>query len=355
MTDRSERTNFARDVARMAADWRRDGIDFADMRRSPALEIQYAGMLDALPRPRHTPRTEIEPLEGGIEMRLTSRIDAAQSHIRCFLDGAQRTLRVGRIGVAPLFVAVSTAAILERDAAGNCSIRPGTLRLAKAWLIPRLPDAPELDAAISRIEHDGGRVIDTLAGDENGDRELAEPADYARLEERAVAAAKRVREELEHALLVEWDSGLVGPHGDEWLVVDGRLEFGVAQAVGLVKNVTETHLAGADAELLLGLPARYRTTAFHPVDQRRAATTLWYLRLHDPTGRDARHGLVRLEAHSDVQRTEAIDAISSWVLAERTPRATSDDRWAVLLYPIHLLERALKRQIEGECRGWPAS
>lgn len=339
----------------MAADWRRDGIGFADMRRSPALELQYAGMLDALPRPRHIPRTEIEPLEGGIEIRPTARIDPAQSRIRCFLDGAQRTLRVGRIGVAPLFVIVSAAAILERDAAGNCAIRPGTLRLANAWLIPRLPDAPELDAAIERIERGGGRVIDTLARDDEVELEIADVADYARLEERAAAAAKRVREELEHDLLTEWNHGRVGPHGDEWLVVDGRLEFGVAQAVGLVKNVTETHLAGADAELLLGLPAGHRTTAFHPVDQRRAATTLWYLRLHDPTGRDARHGLVRLEAHSDVQRTDVIDAISSWVLAERTPRATSDERWSVLLYPIHLLERALKRQIEGECRGWPTN
>jgi hypothetical protein len=312
-------------------------------------------MLDALPRPRHAPRSEIEPLEGGIETRPTPRIDPAASRIRCFLDGAQRTLRVGRIGVAPLFVTVSAAAILERDAGGNCAIRPGTLRLAKAWLIPRLSDAPELAAAIARIERDGGRVFDTLRLDDPDDGEVAESPDYARLEERAAAAAKRVREELEHALLGEWNARRVGPHGDEWLVVDGRLEFGVAHAIGLVKNVTETHLAGADAELLLGLPARHRTTAFHPIDQRRAATTLWYLRLHDPTGRDARHGLVRLEAHSDVQRTETIDAISSWVLAERTPRATSDERWAVLLYPIHLLEWALKRQIEGECRGWPAN
>src|SRR5690242_12062445 len=96
MADRSGRRNFASEVARMAADWRRDGIGFADMRRSPALELQYAGMLDALPRPRHIPRTEIEPLEGGIEIRPTARIDPAQSRIRCFLDGAQRTLRVGR-------------------------------------------------------------------------------------------------------------------------------------------------------------------------------------------------------------------------------------------------------------------
>ncbi|HEU5432504.1 MAG TPA: hypothetical protein VFU81_12625, partial [Thermomicrobiales bacterium] len=146
MTDRRRQTNFARDVARVTADWGRDGIGFADMRRSPALEIQYAGMLDALPRPRQSQRSEVEPLEGGIESRLTRRIDPAQSHIRCFLDGAQRTLRVGRIGVAPLFVTVSAAAILERDAAGNCAIRPGTLRLAKAWLIPRLPNAPELAA-----------------------------------------------------------------------------------------------------------------------------------------------------------------------------------------------------------------
>ncbi|HEX5500708.1 MAG TPA: hypothetical protein VFX03_15840, partial [Thermomicrobiales bacterium] len=99
--DRAFGDNFARHVARIGAAWRQDGVGFVDMRRSPALEVQYAGMLDAMPRPHHSTVAEIEPLEGGIAMRPTARIDPRQSRIRCFLDGAQRTLRVGRIGVAP--------------------------------------------------------------------------------------------------------------------------------------------------------------------------------------------------------------------------------------------------------------
>ncbi len=356
MIDRTPPENFARQAARIGADWRELGIGFADTRRSPALELHFGGANGIGPRPVGQTRVGVEPLEGGILSRPTPRINQGESRIRCFLDGAQRTLRFARIGLAPIFATVSAAAILDRDEDGRCTIRPGTLRLEKAWLAPHLPDAPELDAAIDRVRRRGGRVVDTLAHATPAERDTGAPPDYGRLEELALAAAQRVREELEHDLLQSWSQGHAGLGDDEWLIVDGRLEFAARNAIGLVKNFTEPLLIGADAEVLLGLPARHRTTAFHSVEQRRrAATTLWYLRLHDPTGRDPRHGLVRLEASRDVQRTDEIDAISSWVLAERTPRATSDERWAVLLYPIHLLERALKRQIEGECRGWPAS
>jgi hypothetical protein len=43
------------------------------------------------------------------------------------------------------------------------------------------------------------------------------------------------------------------------------------------------------------------------------------------------------------------------VLAERTPRATGDARWATLLYPVHLLERILKRRLDADTRGWPGA
>ena len=45
--------------------------------------------------------------------------------------------------------------------------------------------------------------------------------------------------------------------------------------------------------------------------------------------------------------------MSAWLMAERTPRATADARWATLLYPVHYLERILKRRLEADTRGWP--
>ena len=82
--------------------------------------------------------------------------------------------------------------------------------------------------------------------------------------------------------------------------------------------------------------------------------TAWYQRFCDATGRDPRHALVRVETSADVTDSDEIDRIAAWVLAERTPRATADDRWATLLYPVHYLERILKRQLEADTRGWPS-
>ncbi len=118
---------------------------------------------------------------------------------------------------------------------------------------------------------------------------------------------------------------------------------------------------------MLGLAPGHRTTAFHPTDRYRNlgleaaadpgpdpdARTLWYLRLWDAAGLDARHALIRVEAGPDVRETARIDELSAWLMAERTPRAVADARWATLLYPVHYLERILKRRLEADTRGWP--
>jgi hypothetical protein len=81
---------------------------------------------------------------------------------------------------------------------------------------------------------------------------------------------------------------------------------------------------------------------------------MWYLRMQNATGQDARHGLIRLETPEVIADPDLADLISSWILAERAPRASADSRWATLLYPIHLLERMLKRRIQAITAGWPA-
>jgi hypothetical protein len=174
----------------------------------------------------------------------------------------------------------------------------------------------------------------------------------------AYAAARRVRDEVESDVFAAWVAQPAWATGDDWIVVDGRLRSQAPRAIGLVKQFTDALLVGPDAETLLGLEPGYRTTAFYPTDRFRGgpepeARTLWYVRLWDAAGMDARHALVRIEAPGNVRKTEEIDHISSWVLAERTPRATGDDRWATLLYPVHLLERILKRRLDADTRGWP--
>jgi hypothetical protein len=113
--------------------------------------------------------------------------------------------------------------------------------------------------------------------------------------------------------------------------------------------------------MMLSLPPGYRTTAFFPHDKSRRggpepdARTLWYLRMWDATGLDARHALVRVETTSSIRATAEIDRLSSWLWAERTPRATGDARWATLLYPVHYLERILKRCLDADTQGWPGA
>jgi hypothetical protein len=65
--------------------------------------------------------------------------------------------------------------------------------------------------------------------------------------------------------------------------------------------------------------------------------------------------LIRVEAPHDVTGTQHINALSAWLLAERSPRPTADARWDTLLYPVHYLEQILKNHVAGTTRGWPGA
>ena len=161
-------------------------------------------------------------------------------------------------------------------------------------------------------------------------------------------------------MLARWTQRPEWRTDNSWILVDGRLPAASFRSIGLVKQFTESYLSGDDAITMLSLPPGYRTTAFLPVVPRHfgedaGERLMWYIRLWDADGMDARHSLVRIEAPGGVVTTEEIDEISSWILAERTPRATGDARWATLLYPVHLQERMLKRRLDADTRGWPGA
>jgi hypothetical protein len=253
--------------------------------------------------------------------------------------------------------------VLRRDERGACALVPGTLRLEHTWLIPALDHDPDLRRLRQRLAAMGSRIVDPLArlaGDGDEDAAAAIAGDYGRLVELAYVAARDARDQLERSLLQAWAADPARAADDGWIVVDGRLRADVPKALGLVKQFSDSYLAGPDAETLLNLAPGARTTAFFPTDRYRGgpapeARTLWYLRLWDATGLDARHALIRVETSSAVRTTAEIDLLSRWLLAERTPRATADARWATLLYPVHYLERILKRRLEADTRGWPGA
>jgi hypothetical protein len=358
------------EVAEIQAVMRQDGVRLADMRSAQALELVFAGVPE-LGMP--APDGRIDEIERFEQAPVAARaVPAARdrSRLRSFLDGSQRTLQVWRLGLIPIAATVTAAAILRRDAAGRVEVAPGTLRFKHAWLIPTRAPEPGLSSLIDLIAERGGEIVDPFAGlEEELYRRLT--GDYAKMIQGAYVAARGVREELERDLLAGWGRGLPDRDPEDWLVVDGRLRLPVRNAIGLVKSLSQQHLDGPEAVTLFDLPPGHRTTAFRARDYRRdpgagldpevqaatgksGAPTLWFLRLRDSTGMDARHALARVEAGPEIRETADIDELSAWLLAERAPRATEDARWATLLYPIHLLEEVLKRRVEVHTRGWPA-
>ncbi|HEV2107860.1 MAG TPA: hypothetical protein VGR16_06330 [Thermomicrobiales bacterium] len=351
------------------------GIPFADMRSAASLELAYAGASNLHPLAKQSGEAwaspEITRLEGrmSIQARPVPWPAATPSRLCYFLDGSQRTMPVMRVGVVPIVATIAAAGILQRDKRGAATILPGTLRLERTWLVPRRTRNPHVEALIDRLDAVNAKVVDPLES-------LADPADYAlmannygKMVEAAYVAARDVRAEVEIGLLDDWGTGLSDVAPDAWLVVDGRLRLAVPRALGLVKDLTSQHLTGAEALELFNLQPGHRTTAFHPSDRRRSIAfetktpqatgdqrpTLWYLRMRSCEGMDARHALIRIEAPNHIQDTDSIDQLSSWLLAERSPRPTADARWDTLLYPVHYLEQILKRHVAGSTRGWPGA
>lgn len=346
------------------------GVDLTDMRRAGSLEL--AGTIGDGRDPYEPLKNwplKIERLEGPIRQLAVPKAVPGDSELRYFLDGSQRTLPVWRIGVVPIIASITVAGVLERGADGRATILADTLRLNHTWLFPTRTGNGHLDSLRAQIEAAGGEVRDPLAkvsarADNDGQamkNYLALAGNYGRLVHCAQKTAGEIREELETSILRDWSHRPSVASDDGWIVVDGRMRENVPRAIGLVKELLTQHLVGAEAEALFSLPAGQRTSAFRYVssgheedeDRQLGARTMWYLRMWDAAGLDARHALVRIEAAHEVNETVEIDRLSSWLLAERIPRATQDARWATLLYPIHYLEQILKRRVAGVTAGWP--
>jgi hypothetical protein len=347
---------FATSVARLHAELQRMGLDLQDMRGERHLELS----LVADPTPdaetgRKGERPELtwrEPIAATIRDVPSATM---QSKLCYFLDGTQRTLPGYFSTAVPIVASINAAAILHRDPAGNCRVMPGMLSLRHAWLVPLKTGDGTVDRFAETVRSQGGTVVDPLV-DLDGDGYASALDDFGRMVSLAFAKARDLRQILEEELLTDWLAQAEAENDAGWVVVDGALRIARPRMLGLVKSFTRQYLTGDDAAALLRLPPRHRSAAFQVYDSwwRGTPVTAWYLRMHDATGRDPRYALVRVETSADVTDTAQIDELSAWLLAERVPRATADERWATLLYPVHYLERILKRYLEAETRGWPS-
>jgi len=333
------------------------GLDLQDMRAERHLELSLVAdpTLDA-ETDRKGERPELlwrEPIA------TTSReIPAAptRSRLRYFLDGTQRTLPGYFSSSVPIIASINAAAILRRDERGDCRVAPGLLSFGHAWLVPLRSGDESVDRFVSAVDRQGGRVVDPLSDIKDPATYAEALGDFGHLVQLAYKRARELRQDLEEELLDTWVRETAAAASSDWVVVDGALRIAQPRMVGLVKSFTRQYLTGREAANLLRLPTRHRTAAFRVHDRwwRGTPVTAWYVRMHDATGRDPRYALVRVETAAEVGETAQIDELSAWLLAERIPRATADERWATLLYPVHYLEKILKRYLEAETRGWPS-
>ncbi len=354
-TTATQSTTLLGIVRQIAEQLSGEDLHLADMSRAGSLELDRS--LQAAATGSEADHGEIRRLEGAIEARVVERHEG--SPIRYFLDGSQMTLPVWRVGTVPVIAAVSAAAILYRHSPDDVGIVPGTLMSQVAWITPRYTTHPALNRLVAELEMLGERIIDPLESVHRND-----PGSYndqiglyTHTLERSYDAAKTHREAIEAYLLGMWQRDVRPTDPTGWIVADGRLRSETRNAIGLVKDVQAQHVFGDEAVALYDLPAGHRTTAYTLVDEGTRQDwdrAMWYLRMQNATGMDARHGLIRLETPMTDADLDLIEHISSWILAERAPRASSDARWATLLYPIHLLERMLKRRIQTITAGWPA-
>lgn len=304
-----------------------------------------------------SPKSGTRPFAWEQAGEFAHRVSAAsgRSPFRYFLDGAQRTLPSFFTDVVPISSSINVAGILERNEDGTAQLAANTLKLRHTWLIPKRSSFPVVNAVLERLsKNDDCNIEDPLERFADEPDMYAEAlANYDRIAELAKSTASAIRQRIENDLFVEWSKAASAER--DWIVVDGMLRHDVERAIGLVKSFTDSYLTGTDYEELYRLKPGYRSSAFS-ISRHGLDVVTWYLRLWDPTGRDPRFSLVRIETIginlSAPEASDQIDHLSAWVLAERIPSAKADERWATLLYPVHHLERILKRRLDMETRSW---
>lgn len=277
--------------------------------------------------------------------------DAALGRVRYFLDGVQRTLPIGWCGMNALALVVVVAGVIERRPQdGVFRAVPGMTAIRGSVIIASIPEDP-LTVHLTDAFEGAGIAVTPCDDEPHGS---VRDGDFLALQARIRPAVGKVREACEHAVFRAWDERTDGTEG--WLVMDGSLaDAHVGRAVGIVKRHSRFDLTNNEMTALLALPVGHRSSAFQRDVLGGVRPITWYLRLHEGSGTDPLFGLARIEAPSQVDFPRDIDHLSRIIFAERTPRATNDERWPTLIYPIHIAERILKVKLERALLGVPAA
>ncbi len=271
--------------------------------------------------------------------------------VRYFLDGVQRTLPIGWCGMNALALVVVVAGVIERRPQdGVFRSVPGMTHIASSIIIASAANDTHTDDLYDAFTRTG---LDVQTADNPTTGSLHD-GDFIALQSRIRPVVSTVREACEYEALKAWIERTDGSEG--WLVMDGSLSRAdIGNAMGLIKRHSRFDLTNTEMTDLLHMPVGHRSSAFQRAVSGGLRPITWYLRLHEATGADPLFGLARIEAPSQTANPRDYDTLSHLIFAERTPRATNDDRWPTLLYPIHIAERILKVKLERALLGVPAA
>lgn len=262
------------------------------------------------------------------------------SEFGAFLDGAQKVQVVGHHLGMPIVFGTASAAVRVRLNRRMITWEHQPPRVERRIFAPLryLPSLAELRPGSGPSGSDW-QIVDTSTADKNGEYPSQHPAV---LLERAIRAVDQERERLEDELAEAWCA-----RGEAPLYVDGgisrsSLVASSSRAVGVIKSHRTLYVEGDALRIVLGLAQGERSSVFRVSPRSRSSVMSWYLRLRDPSGRDAMWGLVRVEVADSDRPAERADEISRWVLAETTPLSLPDGRWDKMAYGVRDCEEFLR-------------
>jgi hypothetical protein len=295
----------------------------------PSLEVASA--------PTEPPRLISAIVIEGRMLRARLVPDAGVEGFSGFLDGTQESRVVRYVDGLPLIHGKVGAVIRVRK---NRRLATWRHEVSERMYAPLRLLSPRSVAAMRALTIG---VVDTTAGDEGG----SDGSHPFALRDAAIHKVQEDRERAEHRLAERWCNIVREP-----LFIDGGISANerIATsgcAVGVVKSHRTLYAMDEGLQLIFGLRAGERSSAFRITSPKRTTVASWYLRLRDPAGHDPMWGLVRVEAEHPLVETEATmceraDTISRRILGESSPIALPDSRWDKMVYGIRDCEEFLR-------------
>ncbi len=274
------------------------------------------------------PAEDAEVVEGD-SFRLHDVQDSGQSGFTHFLDGAQRHWRAAYVGVLPIRLAHTSAALLERRERVLSAPTNSTYRDSLECFLP------DGDPELQFLLREAGFGVRHVAALED---------------ESALAIQLKIQKKIEDRRK-EHELELAASFGDGCLLVDGGigevlpLLIDGAFVIGLVKSHQKQYFKSRERlQTMLSITAGQRTSVFLRKGTQRQGKNAYsfYIKLRDGEYTPPMFGLARIEMPEESRYLEMADEIAGWILHERCPLSLPDRRFDVLLYPIHLVEEHLK-------------